>query len=256
MSNAIIGTGILIQAGTGSATSATSAIGAGANGVVTTTVTATGEDGNLYTIEVVEGVGNNLALAAALDGYDITVTLGTDGSGDPDDTKNTATLIAAAIDALAGVTAAASGSGVTPISAAVAQQSFHGGSMTGGTWTTLAEIVSLKPPAFSRNEIDVSNHNGGIEEKLLGMLRQGQVTGKCNWLPTDATQVNTGNGLLADVLANVKRSWRITYPPSGLPTWAFAARCQLFELPEVTTDAAMQVDFALTIDSAIDMVNS
>ena len=125
-----------------------------------------------------------------------------------------------------------------------------------GTYVTVAELVSLKPPAFSRNEIDVSNHNNGIEEKLLGMLRQGSVTGKCNWLPTNATHVNTGSGLLADITGNVKSNWRITFPPSGLPHWTFPARVQLFELGEMTTDAAMQVDFALTIDGSITMVNS
>lgn len=109
------------------ATAASAAIGSGANGVVTTTVDTAGFAGNGYTIRVVAGVGLNQALAAALATKAITVTLATDGAGAPDDTANTATLIAAAVDALAGVSAVASGSGATPISAAVSAVSFTGG---------------------------------------------------------------------------------------------------------------------------------
>src|SRR5688572_25465158 len=58
---------------------ANAAIGAGGNGVVTATADAVGEAGNAFSIEVVEGVGLNQPLAAALNGSAITVTLATDG---------------------------------------------------------------------------------------------------------------------------------------------------------------------------------
>lgn len=123
-------------------------------------------------------------------------------------------------------------------------------------FVSVAEIVSLKPPQLSRNEVDVSNHNEGQEAKILGMLRKGQVTGTLNWLPTDATQSELAQGVLADILANKKRNWRITFPPLGLPKWTFPGRVQLFDPQEVSVDAAMQVAFALTIDGAITMAQS
>lgn len=109
------------------AQAAAGAIGSGANGVITTTVDTAGAPGNLYTIRVVLGVGLTQALAAAVSTKAITVTLATDGAGAPDDTANTATLIAAAVDALAGVSSAASGSGATPMSAAISAVTFSGG---------------------------------------------------------------------------------------------------------------------------------
>lgn len=123
-------------------------------------------------------------------------------------------------------------------------------------FVTVAEIVTLKPPQLSRNEIDVSTHNEGQEAKILGMLRKGQVTGTLNWLPTDATHSNLAGGILADILGNIKRNWRIAFPPSGLPHWTFPGRVQLFDPQDVNTDAALQIAFALTIDGAIVMVNS
>ena len=125
----LIGSGKMtrLDAVTAGATSATATIGSGANGTVTITVDVAGTAGNAYTIEVNFGVGNNQPLAANLSGTDIVVTLATDGSGNPDNTANTATLIAAAIHALAGVSAVASGSGATAISTESGPTSFTGG---------------------------------------------------------------------------------------------------------------------------------
>lgn len=123
-------------------------------------------------------------------------------------------------------------------------------------FVTVAELVTLTPAPFSRNEVEVSTHNAGTDAKILGMLRRGQVTGTCNWVPTDPTHGSTGSGMLADILANVKRNWRITFPPNGFPHFTMPARVQLFELQEMTTDAPMQFGFALTIDGAITVVES
>jgi len=124
------------------------------------------------------------------------------------------------------------------------------------TFITIAEIVSLKPPQLSRNEVEVGTHNSGVDDKILGMLRRGQVTGTLNWVPTDPTHSSETGGILADILNNVKRNWQIAFPPDGLPRWTMPARVQLFDPQDVTTDAAMQVAFALTIDGAITMENS
>lgn len=119
-------------------------------------------------------------------------------------------------------------------------------------FVTIAEQVVLKPLQFSRNEIEVSTHNVGVEEKILGMLRQGQVTGTANWLPTDPTH----DQILQDILANVKRNWRIAFPPLGLPHWTIPARVQLFDVQEITTDSPMQFAFALTVDGTVTMASS
>jgi len=66
--------------------------------VITVTVATAGEAGRAYLAKVIEGSGDD-ALAAALSGQVLTVSLGMTG-GMPDDTENTATLVAAAIDGL------------------------------------------------------------------------------------------------------------------------------------------------------------
>lgn len=115
--------------------SATADIGTGDNGTVTTTIDAYGTEGNDYTIEVVEGSGLNVDLSAVLTDTAIVVTLGTDGAGALDATKNTATLVAAEIDALTGVSSVASGTGADALTAAEAEQNF-----AGGTYGTVAPV--------------------------------------------------------------------------------------------------------------------
>lgn len=79
------------------------------NEITVVCVTATGVNGNAYNVEVVYGEGNSQPLAAAFTSPTITVTLATDGNGDPDDADNTGTLVAAAIDTLAGFSATVTG---------------------------------------------------------------------------------------------------------------------------------------------------
>jgi hypothetical protein len=100
------------------------------NGVTNATLTITaataGGAGNSLSVRCVNGVGNDQALAAAISGGLITITLGTDSGGSPDDTKNTGTLVAAAVDALDEVTCTTSGTGAG-IVATFAQQSLTNG---------------------------------------------------------------------------------------------------------------------------------
>ena len=60
---------------------------------ITWTAVDGGADGNDISITIVAGSGISQGMAVAVAGTDITVTLGTDGSGDPDDASNTATAV-------------------------------------------------------------------------------------------------------------------------------------------------------------------
>jgi len=117
----------------GNIQTATATIGSGTNGTVTLSVD--GEAGNDYTVTVEAGDGNNLPLSVAESGGDIVVTLGTGAAGALDAAKNTATLVAAACDAITNVTATASGTGATALTTEEGPTSFTGGA---GTLTTVS----------------------------------------------------------------------------------------------------------------------
>lgn len=107
--------------------SATAEIGAGENGIVTVTIDAGGTHGHEYSIEVRTNINPSKELAATLAEKKILVTLGTDADALPDNAKNTATLVSAAIDALDGISAAASGSGADPLTLEEEEKDFAEG---------------------------------------------------------------------------------------------------------------------------------
>jgi uncharacterized phiE125 gp8 family phage protein len=121
------------------ATFASASIGSGTNGVVTATNAVAGVVGNTKTLQAVAGVGVGVGMSVAYAAPAITVTLGTDGAGALDPTKNTAILIAAAISAsAAGVVGTYSGTGASPITGATGPITFTGGF---GTLTTVTQAA-------------------------------------------------------------------------------------------------------------------
>lgn len=84
------------------------------NSRITIEADTVGPDGNALTVRVQAGVGVDVPLSAQLIDNVLTVILATDGSGAPNDAANTADLVAAAIDAVTGVSATTSGTDVVP----------------------------------------------------------------------------------------------------------------------------------------------
>lgn len=117
----------------------------------------------------------------------------------------------------------------------------------------LAELTALKPPGESRNEMDVSTHNKGSEEKILGMLRMGQITGKCNLVANDPTQSVEGAGLRAKLHAGSQHNFQIALPdgPAGTvvdgTTMTYPGQVQSFEIDEVGVDSPLSFAFAITV---------
>lgn len=109
---------------------ATAAIGSGADGTVNITANGdlVGSAGNGYTVAVTVPTGTS-ALSVSLSGNELVVALDVTG-GVPNAAANTATLIAAAIDALDDFSAVASGTGADSISVAEGPTQFTGGAST------------------------------------------------------------------------------------------------------------------------------
>ncbi len=107
------------------AEAATAVFGTGANGVVTATFAVKGTIGNvgLVNISVNDDESEDLSLNISTTNQaddTLNIVLGTDSEGDPDDSKNTATLIAAAIDEIEVFSASASGNGTGVVGVATA----------------------------------------------------------------------------------------------------------------------------------------
>jgi hypothetical protein len=96
------------------------------NATLTVTAATAGTAGNNLSVKAVLAGAIDTALSAAIASNVITITLGTDGAGLNDATKNTGTLVAAAVDALSEVGCTTSGTGAGVV-VAFAQQPLVGG---------------------------------------------------------------------------------------------------------------------------------
>ena len=150
LSASLLASQITVTLGTDPFTPQTATIGSGTDGAVEIETIGTGLQMNDYTVEVVQGVGNDVLLSAQLVSDQITVTLGTDGTGQLDPAKNTQTLIQQAIQQIDDggqvFTQVASGTGNDPITQAEGPTQFTGGeediqSPTKNTQTLIQQAI-------------------------------------------------------------------------------------------------------------------
>lgn len=170
-----------ISLATGIGDAASTTIGAGANGTITITAEAAGVAGNLLDVQVVAGSGNNQPMTAIISGANartrVVVTLGTDANGDADDAKNTATLVAAAINALPLVSATASGTGATAIPV-TATKALTGGGANAAITTTVGELLAfLQSNAIFWSHFTADLAEDADPDALMATLAETALTG-------------------------------------------------------------------------------
>lgn len=134
-----------------------------ANATLTVTAATAGWAGNAISVKAVVAGAPDTALSAAISANVITITLGTDGAGLADATKNTGTLVAAAVDALSEVTCSTSGTGAGVV-AAFSQQPLVGGH---DIWTVqgLAKAANL-----TEQQIYDLEHGGNCDPQTAQRL--------------------------------------------------------------------------------------
>lgn len=127
---------------TNSAVAATGRVESSGAGYVTVTADTAGEAGNDYAVKVVQGTST---LSASISGKLITVTLDSD-TGD-----NTVALVAAAIDALSGVSAAETGSGNVTVTDNPDKIEFSGGRDINEEAKIFIDFSDLRVQPFNAN---------------------------------------------------------------------------------------------------------
>lgn len=146
--------------------SAVKAIGAGGDGTVNITVDQPGTLGNEYTVAIVVPGGTS-PLSAVLNGTALTVNLDVT-VGVPTVGANTATLIAAAIAALPGLSATATGTGADEITVAAAASAFTGG-LTDTRPHNLARVLATyKIAAWALEPISKGEWGSDLRLVLVG----------------------------------------------------------------------------------------
>jgi hypothetical protein len=109
------------------------------------------------------------------------------------------------------------------------------------TFTEIAELRDITPPALTRNPLETTTHNEDDDAYIVGIRRHGDLTMQMNFVPDNATQ---------DHLTGLQKAWydgtcdlyRLTFPDGS--AWVFSGY-----VTSVAPDAP--VDDVLTAEVSI-----
>lgn len=90
------------------------------------------------------------------------------------------------------------------------------------TFTTIAEITSVTPPALSKDSVEVTNMDSPqrFREFIPGLKDGGEVTVEVNWLPGDPTH-DASSGYVAQFMDDDNHNFQIDIASQPRVTWAF-----------------------------------
>ena len=87
------------------------------------------------------------------------------------------------------------------------------------TFTDIAELRDTTPPALTRKEIELTNHNDDDDSYIVGIRRHGTMTVNINWIPSNATHDHL-TGLQKAWFDGTRDIYKITYPDGS--AWLFS----------------------------------
>lgn len=122
---------------------------------------------------------------------------------------------------------------------------------TTGVYETVASVKSIGGPSLEADTVDVTNFDsvGGFEEIIPTLLRAGEVSLECNYLPQDATQTYGAGGMI-DIWENrTLTNFAIVYSDDDTTEWQFSGY-----VTKVETNAS--VAEALTLNLTIKVTGS
>ena len=124
----------------------------------------------------------------------------------------------------------------------------------GGTFTTVAEVLSISGPTMSRDQIDVTNQDstGNVREFINGLMDPGEITFDINYLTENATHDDTTDGLLGVFSSGDSRAWELHLPgPGSGVKYGFNAIVNGFEVG-ANVEEQLKASVTLKISGSID----
>lgn len=119
-------------------------------------------------------------------------------------------------------------------------------------FTTVAEVRNITFGPLTTELIDVTNHDSANNhrEKIASLRDSGECTFTINYLPDNATHINSAGGLLATYVARTARNWTVDWTDPTPTTWAFTGVITSFGV-NAPIDDALTADVTIGITAAV-----
>lgn len=117
------------------------------------------------------------------------------------------------------------------------------------TFGTIVEVTELNLPEITLKTEDATSHDSGGWEEVIGtLLSGGEIAGKINWRPTNATHDET-TGMLAVILNRIRKNWQMVLP-GGIKTFAFGGLLTKFK-GLAPVGGKLEAEFTIKISGAV-----
>lgn len=115
----------------------------------------------------------------------------------------------------------------------------------------IAELREITPPALTRNEIELTNHNNEDDEYIVGIRRHGTMTFNINFVPQNSTHDHE-TGLQQAWFDGTRDIYRMTYPDGT--QWLFSGFVTNIA-PSAPVDDRLSADITVRPTGKHDWVN-
>lgn len=117
------------------------------------------------------------------------------------------------------------------------------------TFTTVAEVVSAGGPKRKQTVVDSTSFDSDAVERIGGIVDNGQVALKLNWVGSDPGQ----QGVITDMENSTLRNWKLIYNDHATnpTTWSFAALVESVDHNAASPTAKYEADVTLAISGTV-----
>lgn len=116
------------------------------------------------------------------------------------------------------------------------------------TFTTIAQIQTITPPARSRNLIDQTGLTDTVEKRRVGVILRSASATLRVWLDTAAATHAAVEAALQDGLT---RNFKIILNDAGDTEYAFAGFIESITISELAVDTDVSADITIAVNGAI-----
>jgi len=109
------------------------------------------------------------------------------------------------------------------------------------SFTEIAELREITPPALTRNTIEMTTHNEDDDAYVVGIRRHGDLSFNVNFVPDNVTHDHS-TGLQAAWFSGERNIYRLTYPDGT--QWLFSGFVTNFA-PSAPVDDRLSADVTI-----------
>lgn len=124
-------------------------------------------------------------------------------------------------------------------------------SATPGTYTTIAEVVSISPPKISVGSVETTHLSSSRKTFRPTIMDGGEVSFEIHYDPDETTHSALTTLATATAANQAAKNWRITFTDATPATYTFSAFVTGFEVGQVGVEENITATITMKVSGAV-----